>query len=47
MSHRRKSPAERAGLVAFRAARMGLLIGAELALLVLVIALCIAGNPNR
>ncbi|MGO4747688.1 hypothetical protein AB4212_03450 [Streptomyces sp. 2MCAF27] len=46
MRHRRQPPAARAALLAFRAARMGLLLGSIPALLVLAVHLCIAGTPG-
>ncbi|MFJ2203492.1 hypothetical protein [Streptomyces violaceusniger] len=46
MRHRQQSPAVRAGLLAFRAARRGLLLSAIPALLVLAVYLCIAGTPD-
>lgn len=45
MTHRRHSIAGRAGLLAFRAARMGLLLAAVPALLILVVWLCLASTP--
>ncbi|MGA6154411.1 hypothetical protein ACPEIC_13825 [Stenotrophomonas sp. NPDC087984] len=47
MRHRRQPLPTRAGLLAFRAARLGLLISAIPALSVLAIYLCIAGDPAR
>ncbi|MER7793853.1 hypothetical protein [Streptomyces sp. NPDC097640] len=46
MRHRRQPPAARAALLAFRAGRMGLLLGSIPALLVLAAYLCIAGTPS-
>ena len=45
MSHRRKSPAVRAGLYAFRVARAGVVLGAMLGVVAAVVALCLAGDP--
>ncbi|MEU4896646.1 hypothetical protein AB0B12_14285 [Streptomyces sp. NPDC044780] len=47
MRHRRRPPAERAALFAFRAARMGLLLSAIPALPALAVHLCVAGDPAR
>ncbi|WNE98378.1 hypothetical protein PS467_25120 [Streptomyces luomodiensis] len=47
MRHRRQPPAERAALLAFRAARMGLLLSVILALPALAVYLCVAGDPAR
>ncbi|GLV78199.1 hypothetical protein ACH4VS_11090 [Streptomyces hygroscopicus] len=43
MRHRRRSTATRAGLLAFRATRMGVLLCVVPALLVLAVRLCFAG----
>ncbi|MBI0378482.1 hypothetical protein JBE27_19910 [Streptomyces albiflaviniger] len=45
MRHRRKPLAVRAGLLTFRAARLGLLLCVIPALLVLVVWLCFASTP--
>ncbi|MBI0297644.1 hypothetical protein JBE04_25070 [Streptomyces sp. PRKS01-29] len=45
MRHRRHSSAVRAGLLVFRAARMGLLLAAVPALLVLAVYLCLISTP--
>nr|WTB07379.1 hypothetical protein OG546_26080 [Streptomyces antimycoticus] len=45
MRHRRQAPATRAALLAFRAARLGLLLSAIPASVVLTVYLCIAGTP--
>lgn len=45
MRHRRQPPAERVALLAFRAARMSLLLSMVPALLVLAVYLCVAGDP--
>jgi hypothetical protein len=45
--HRRHSTAVRAGLLAFRAARMGLILSAIPLLSALAVYLCIAGDPSR
>lgn len=45
MKHRRQSPTARVGLLAFRAARLGLLLSAIPASVVLAVYLCIAGTP--
>ncbi|MFI8988681.1 hypothetical protein ACIG63_27335 [Streptomyces antimycoticus] len=47
MRHRRKPLALRAGLLAFRAARMGLILSAIPLLSALAIYLCIAADPSR
>ncbi|WP_201724353.1 hypothetical protein [Streptomyces antimycoticus] len=47
MKHRRQTPAVRAGLLAFRAARRGLLLSVLPDLVALAIYLCIAGDPSR
>ncbi|MER8158182.1 hypothetical protein [Streptomyces sp. NPDC094472] len=47
MRHRRKPPAVRAALLAFRAARMGLILSAIPLLSALAVYLCIAGDPSR
>ncbi|AGP57645.1 hypothetical protein [Streptomyces rapamycinicus] len=46
MGHRRHSTAVRAGLLAFRAARMGLLLALVPILLVLAVWLCFASTPD-
>ncbi|WP_413808089.1 hypothetical protein [Streptomyces sp. OE57] len=46
MRHRRRSPAARAGLLAFRTARTALLTALVPALLVLAVYLCIASTPD-
>ncbi|CDR10220.1 hypothetical protein [Streptomyces iranensis] len=46
MRHGRKPLAVRAGLLTFRAARMGLLLAAVPALLVLAVWLCFASTPT-
>ncbi|MGA6159578.1 hypothetical protein ACPEIC_40290 [Stenotrophomonas sp. NPDC087984] len=45
MRHRRQAPAERAALLAFRAARRGLLLCVLPALLALTVYLCLASTP--
>ncbi|WP_413802309.1 hypothetical protein [Streptomyces iranensis] len=45
MRRRRHSTAVRSGLLAFRAARMGLLLAVVPALLVLAVWLCFTGTP--
>ncbi|MFD8279704.1 hypothetical protein ACFV47_10970 [Streptomyces solisilvae] len=45
MTHRRHSTPARAGLLAFRPVRMGLLLAAVPALLVLVVWLCLVSAP--
>ncbi|WP_262703803.1 MULTISPECIES: hypothetical protein [Streptomyces] len=45
MRHRRRPLAVRAGLLAYRAARMGLLLCVVPALLVLAVWLCFASTP--
>ncbi|MGV9852518.1 hypothetical protein ACWDWU_27645 [Streptomyces sp. NPDC003442] len=45
MRHRRSSLAVRAGLLAFRVARMGLLVCVGLALLALALWLCFVSTP--
>ncbi|MFD0447255.1 MULTISPECIES: hypothetical protein [Streptomyces] len=47
MRRRRHSPAARAGLLAFRAAHMGLLLTVVPALLVLAVWICFASSPAR
>ncbi|MFE5159623.1 hypothetical protein ACFRNT_14105 [Streptomyces sp. NPDC056697] len=47
MRHRRKPPAVRAALLAFRAARLGLMLSALPLLLALAIYLCVAADPYR
>ncbi|MFJ2196970.1 hypothetical protein [Streptomyces violaceusniger] len=47
MRHRRKPPAVRVALFAFRATRRGLLLSVLPALVVLAVYLCIAGDPYR
>ncbi|MFF4476304.1 hypothetical protein ACFY1A_04550 [Streptomyces sp. NPDC001520] len=46
MKHRSKPAAVRAGLLAFRAVRLGLLLSAIPLLLALAVYLCIAGTPD-
>ncbi|AEM82621.1 hypothetical protein [Streptomyces violaceusniger] len=46
MRHRRQAPAVRAVLLAYRAVRLGLLLSAIPALLVLAVYLCLAGTPD-
>jgi hypothetical protein len=46
MNHRRQTPAVRAALYAFRAARAGLVLAAAAALLALTVALSIAGDST-
>ncbi|MBI0317450.1 MULTISPECIES: hypothetical protein [Streptomyces violaceusniger group] len=46
MTHRRPSLAMRAGLLVFRAARLGLLLAAVPTLLVLAVYLCFASTPD-
>ncbi|OMI38225.1 hypothetical protein [Streptomyces sparsogenes] len=45
MRHRRPSPAERAALFVFRVARAGVAMGVPAGLLMLTVALCVAGDP--
>ncbi|WAP57819.1 hypothetical protein [Streptomyces sp. S465] len=47
MRHRRQPPAERAALLAVRAARMGLLLSVIPLLLALAVYLCLVGDPAR
>ncbi|GHJ30879.1 hypothetical protein AB0G77_20740 [Streptomyces hygroscopicus] len=47
MRHRRQPPTERAALLAFRAARLGLALSAVPLLLALAVSLCVAGDPAR
>ncbi|MBU3866685.1 hypothetical protein KN815_22225 [Streptomyces sp. 4503] len=47
MRHRRQTPALRAALLAFRAAHLGLLLGAIPASVVLAVYLCVAADPYR
>ncbi|MEV6130260.1 hypothetical protein AB0M05_26015 [Streptomyces violaceusniger] len=47
MRHRQRSTAVRARLLAFRAARMALLVSAIPLLSALAVYLCIAGDPSR
>ncbi|MFC9222185.1 hypothetical protein ACFT8W_15830 [Streptomyces hygroscopicus] len=47
MRHRQQPPAVRAVLLAFRAARMGLVLSAVPLLLALAVYLCVAGDPAR
>ncbi|MFC9226088.1 hypothetical protein ACFT8W_36075 [Streptomyces hygroscopicus] len=47
MRHRRQPPTARAALLAFRAARMGLVLSAVPLLLALAVYLCVAGDPAR
>ncbi|MCQ8195371.1 hypothetical protein [Streptomyces rugosispiralis] len=46
MRHRRQSTATRAGLLAFRATRMGLMLCVIPALRVLAVRLCFASTPT-
>ncbi|WP_199830953.1 hypothetical protein [Streptomyces sp. NBRC 110028] len=45
MKHRRQGRAEQVALLAFRAARMGLVLSSAAALLALAVYLCVAGDP--
>ncbi|GHJ28624.1 hypothetical protein TPA0910_30570 [Streptomyces hygroscopicus subsp. sporocinereus] len=47
MRHRRRPPAERAALLAFRAARLALVLSTVPLLLALAVYLCVAGDPAR
>ncbi|MFE2673708.1 hypothetical protein [Streptomyces hygroscopicus] len=47
MRHRRQPPTVRAALLAFRAARMGLVLSTLPLLLALAVYLCVAGDPAR
>ncbi|MBW8090626.1 hypothetical protein [Streptomyces hygroscopicus] len=47
MRHRRRPPAERAAPLAFRAARLGLVLSTVPLLLALAVYLCMAGDPAR
>ncbi|WP_236256533.1 hypothetical protein [Streptomyces hygroscopicus] len=47
MRHRRQPPAERAALLAFRAARLGLVLSTVPLLLALAVYLCVAEDPAR
>ncbi|MFE1977466.1 hypothetical protein [Streptomyces hygroscopicus] len=47
MRHRRRPPTVRAALLAFRAARMGLVLSTVPLLLALAVYLCMAGDPAR
>lgn len=46
MRHRRQAPTVRAGLLAFRATRLGLLPTVVPALLVIAVWLCLASTPD-